>query len=388
MFKDYNKVKGLYIHIPFCDHICAYCDFKKMIAKDELKDAYIDALLLELEYRYNNNLLGDIQTIYIGGGTPSSLSFDLLEKLLNKLKELINLDKIVEFTIEANPKDINSENIGSWISLFTTYHINRLSLGIQSFNNNKLNALGRNHTKKDAIEALKLLKENNFNNVNCDLIFGLKNDTFNLIKKDIKYAYIYGCSHISTYSLILEEHTLLYNMVRLGKTVDLDSDKEADIYYKICKYLKKLSYKQYEISKFSINCFESKHNLLTWDNLHYIGVGVSASSYVDKIRFTNIKSVKDYIRLINESKFTELSQDIINLDQDDIIYEHLILGLRKTSGICLCDFENRYNCKLTEHYPNIKKLIKDNILEIKDGNLRIVCDKIYLENAIINEIIG
>ena len=144
MFKDYNKVKGLYIHIPFCDHICAYCDFKKMIAKDELKDAYIDALLLELEYRYNNNLLGDIQTIYIGGGTPSSLSFDLLEKLLNKLKELINLDKIVEFTIEANPKDINSENIGSWISLFTTYHINRLSLGIQSFNNNKLNALGRN----------------------------------------------------------------------------------------------------------------------------------------------------------------------------------------------------------------------------------------------------
>ena len=160
MEKVNNLIKGLYIHIPFCDHICAYCDFKKMIAKDDLKVAYVNALINEIEYR--KDLLGNVQTIYIGGGTPSSLTFDLLKLIFNKLKEYIDLSKIIEFTMEANPKDIRDDNIDDWISLFKTYHINRLSLGIQSFNNNKLKTLGRNHQNIDAINAIRLLHQNNF----------------------------------------------------------------------------------------------------------------------------------------------------------------------------------------------------------------------------------
>ena len=379
-----NLIKGLYIHIPFCDHICAYCDFKKMIAKDDLKVAYVNALLKEIEYR--KDLLGNVQTIYIGGGTPSSLTFDLLKSIFNKLKECIDLSKIIEFTMEANPKDINNDNIDDWISLFKTYHINRLSLGVQSFNNKKLKTLGRNHQKIDAINTIRLLHQNNFDNINCDLIFGLSGDNYHLIKKDIKTCIKNNIKHISLYSLILEEHTLFYNMYKDGKAIELDSDNEAKIYYKITKYLKGHNILPYEISNFSYPGYESKHNLLTWNNEHYLGIGVSASSYVEGVRFTNIKSVKTYIKKIEENDYKSLTEEENTLSLDDMIYEHLILGLRKIKGINLNDFKNRFNVDLLDYYPNINKLIKDDVLEIKDGNLAIKCDKIYLENAVIEKI--
>ena len=177
-------------------------------------------------------------------------------------------------------------------------------------------------------------------------------------------------------------------MYKNGENIELDSDKEAKIYYKITKYLKKHNVYPYEISNFSYPGYESKHNLLTWDNLHYLGLGVSASSYVGKVRFTNIKSIKDYIKIIEENKFSNLIEEENTLDADDMIYEHLILGLRKIKGISLSDFKNRFGMDLLSYYKNIEKLIKDDILEIKDGNLAIKCDKIYLENAVIEKIIG
>ena len=384
MEKVNNLIKGLYIHIPFCDHICAYCDFKKMIAKDDLKVAYVNALINEIEYR--KDLLGNVQTIYIGGGTPSSLTFDLLTLIFNKLKEYIDLSKILEFTMEANPKDINDDNINDWVNLFKTYHINRLSLGVQSFNNKKLKTLGRNHQKIDAINTIRLLHQNNFENVNCDLIFGIHGDNYHLIKKDVKTCVKNNIKHISLYSLILDEHTLFFNMYKEGKTIELDSDNEAKIYYKITKYLKRHNIYPYEISNFSYPNYESKHNLLTWDNEHYLGLGVSASSYVEGVRFTNIKSVKTYIKKIEENDYKSLTEEENTLNLDDMIYEHLILGLRKIKGINLNDFKNRFSVDLIDYYPNINKLIKDDVLEIKDGNLAIKCDKIYLENAVIEKI--
>ena len=384
--EDFNKLLGLYIHIPFCDHICAYCDFKKMIANDTLKEEYIDALIKEIDY--NKDKLSNIKSIFIGGGTPSCLSFTLLEKLLNKISESIKLDEIREFTIEANPNDLVGDNLNKWLNLFKKYHINRLSLGVQSFNNKKLKVLNRNHTKKDAILLLKGLYKNGFENVNCDFIFGLYSDNFKDVKKDLKIAIKNHVKHISCYSLILENHTMFYNMQKSGKTIELDEDKEACIYNKIVKYLKKQGIERYEISNFSYPGFESYHNMLTWNNNHYIGFGVAASSYVDTVRYTNIKNVKDYIMLIREGKLENLKEEEIKLSKDDMIYEHLILGLRKNKGINLKDFKERFDISIIDYYKNIESLINQNILELNDDYLRIKDDKLYLENMIINKIVS
>ena len=383
--EDINKIYGLYIHIPFCDHICAYCDFTKMIANDDRKEKYMSSLIKEAKYKANN--FKDLKSIYIGGGTPSSLSFDLLERLLNELSKLINLSNIQEFTFEANPNDINDDNIDNWIDLFNKYHINRISLGIQSFNNKKLSYLRRNHNKKIAIHALDLLHNHHFNNVNCDLIYGLYKDKYINILKDMKIAIKHHVKHISYYSLILEEKTILYDLFKKGQIIEMDGDKESKYYYKIVKFLSKHHFNQYEISNFSKDGYQSYHNLLTWNNMHYAAIGISASSYIDNIRSTNTNKINDYINLINENRFDEIIKEKNVLSKDEIIYEALILGLRKKEGINLNEFKERYNEDLLVYYKNINNLIKDNILEIKDGNLRILCDKIYLENAIINKII-
>ncbi len=384
--EDNNKILGLYIHIPFCDHICSYCDFNKMIAKNEKKEKYISSLIKEAEHKINN--FKDLKSIYIGGGTPSSLSFDLMERLLNKLSQLINLNQIREFTMEMNPNDITDDNIKKWIDLFNKYHINRLSLGIQSFNNKKLVYLKRNHNKKIAIHALDLLHNNNFDNINCDLIYGFKKDKYKNIIKDMKIAIKHHVKHISYYSLILEEKTILYDLFKKGNEIEMDEDKEADIYNKIYKYLSKKHFMRYEISNFSIPGYESYHNLLTWNNLHYEAIGISASSYIENKRITNIKKIDEYINYVNKNEFDKIIKEFNILSKEDIIYEALILGLRKNNGINLNDFKLRYSEDLLSYYPNINHLINENILEINDGNLRIVCDKIYLENAIINKIIA
>ena len=380
-----NEILGLYIHIPFCDHICAYCDFKKMIASNDLKEQYINALIKEIEYK--KNTFKDLKSIYIGGGTPSSLSFNLLERLLSCLNDNIKLEDLIEFSIEANPKDINEDNIKEWIVIFNKYHINRLSLGIQSFDDNKLSTLNRNHNKKDAIKTLKLLHQYHFDNVNCDLIYGLIDDNFRKIKKDLKYAINNHVKHISYYSLILEEHTLFYNLYQQNKFKELDDDKEGILYNKILKYLNKYHLKRYEISNFAYDNYQSYHNLITWNNNHYQALGVSASSYIDNIRYTNIKSVKDYIKLINEDNYEAIIGEKIVLSDKDIMDEFIILGLRKNDGINIKEFEIRYHQNLFDVYKSINNLIDEDILEIKDGNLRIKYDKIYLENAILNKIL-
>lgn len=380
-----NELLGLYIHIPFCDHICAYCDFKKMIAKEDLQSQYINALIKEIQYKKDS--YKDLKSIYIGGGTPSSLSFDLLEILLNTLKNSINFNNIIEFTIEMNPKDISKDNIDKWINLFNKYHINRLSLGIQSFDDEKLTTLGRNHNKIQAITALDLLYAHHFKNINCDLIYGLENDNFKKVKKDIDIAIKHHVSHISYYSLILEEHTLFYKLYKEGKFRELDDDLEANIYNQIFTYLHNNNYDRYEISNFAIKGYESYHNLITWNNNHYLACGVSGSYYIDNIRYTNIKSVKDYIKYINNNEYDKIIGEKVLLNDKDIMDEYLILGLRKNDGVNIDEFNLRYNKNIFNVYPNINKLIQEDIFEIKDGNLMIKYDKIYLENAILNKIL-
>lgn len=384
MKENKEIIKSLYIHIPFCDHICSYCDFKKMVCSNDLKEKYIKSLNKELEYK--SELFSNLETIYIGGGTPSSLPFNFLYLLLNNLKELINLNKLKEFTFEMNPNDINKENINTWINLFKKYNINRLSLGIQSFNNKKLKLMNRNHDKLQAINCLKLLKKHNFNNVNIDLLYGFTFDTFSKIKKDINFGIKYGIKHISYYSLILEENTILHHKYIKNEFEMLDDDKEAILYNKIYKYLLKKGFNRYEISNFSLASFESIHNLRVWNNEHYLACGVSGSYYIGNIRYTNISSVTNYINYINNDNYGKIISECIELDKDDIIDEEIMLGLRKEEGININTFYQKYNISVYDKYPNIIELVNNKLLIIENNYLKIDPLKMYLQNYILGEI--
>lgn len=385
MKENKDILKSLYIHIPFCDHICSYCDFKKIVCSNDLKEKYIKALIKELNYK--GELFSNLETIYIGGGTPSSLPFYLLYNLLNALDKLINLNNIKEFTIEFNPNDIKENNINELIEIFNKYNINRISLGIQSFNDEKLLLMNRNHNKEQAILALDLLNKYNFDNINVDLIYGFKLDNFDSIKNDIDIAINMNIKHLSYYSLILEENTILYHKYKKKQFEMLDDDDEGILYNKINEYLKTKGFKRYEISNFSKENYESIHNLRVWNNEHYLACGVSGSYYINNTRYTNTYSIKDYIAFIENNEFDRIIDSSINLSNEDIIDEELILGFRKEEGINLIKFEEKYKKKIFEIYPKINEFIKNNVLILENNYLKINPKDLYLENYILTKIL-
>ena len=377
MNKKYNC---LYIHIPFCDHICSYCDFYKRIAKKDIIDKYI--LYLEKEISLKKDIIKNTNIIYIGGGTPSSIGLDNLNILFSFLKKYINFNNLIEFSIECNPKDISD----SLINLFKSNNVNRISLGVQSFNNKKLRLLNRNHDKKIILNCLQLLKKNDFKNVNIDIMYGLPNDNFRLLKHDFKYLRKFNIKHVSCYSLILEPKTILYNKFLKGEFSLFNEDKEAKLYYKIQKHLNKLGYNQYEISNYCLENYECLYNINTWDNNNYLGIGTSASYYINNKRYTNIKNLDLYFNSLDQNKICYFEEEDETIESK--MYEEIMLGLRKTNGINIINFNNKYNCDIYTKYPNIMFLIKNNFLKVENNQLFIPKNKLYISNTIINKILS
>ena len=376
-----NNLTNLYIHIPFCDHICAYCDFYKRVAKKELITKYI--IYLEKELILKKNLLNNINVIYIGGGTPSSIGIDNLQILFKILQKYINFNNLIEFSIECNPKDISHE----LITLFKNNKVNRISLGIQSFNDEKLKLLNRNHNKKIAINSLKILNEMNFNNINIDIMYGLPNDNIDILIDDFSFLKQYNIKHVSCYSLILEPKTILYHKYLKGQFEIFDEDKEANLYYLIQNHLESLGYKQYEISNFSLPNYQCHYNLNTWDNNNYLGIGTSASYYIDNKRYTNIKNIDSYFESLDHNNLLYFEEEVEN--KESKMYEEIMLGLRKTTGININNFNNKYNCNIYEIYPNISFLLDNKFLSLDtNNNLFIPKDKLYISNTIINKILS
>ena len=366
---------ALYIHIPFCKTICSYCDFYKMVAKDELKEKYIAYLIRELESK--KSMFSNLKTIYIGGGTPSSLKPALLEKLLSEIKNLIALEKIEEYTIEANPNDITPE----LVSILKQSGINRISLGVQSFQGERLKILNRNHKEEEVRRAMLYLKRGGFTNINIDLIYGLVDDDFTKIKADLKKAIRYGAVHLSTYSLIIEEKTVLYKRYQEGDFQVLDEDKEAELYRHLCHYLKRRGFKHYEISNFARKNYQSKHNLTYWNNMNYIGVGANSSYYLGKIRYTNINNLEKYFSGIDEGKM--IYREVEELSDKDRMSEEMLLGLRKLEGVNLKHFQEKFGEDAFNVFPFIRHLIGLKLLEVKSDFLRIPENKLYLSNEVL-----
>ena len=360
-------MNSVYIHIPFCNNICSYCDFAKVYYHDDIASKYLDALLKEVENNYRGE---DINTIYIGGGSPSSLSIDNLKKLLNIIK-LFNTSSKLEFTIELNPDDITKEKL----YLYKTMGVNRISIGVESTNDKFLKYLHRKHNFKMVQEKIKLIKTVGFSNISVDLIYGMFGETIRDLDNDLKKILSLDINHISTYSLEIYDNTILG--INNDKKVSDDLDRE--MYEYIVNYLENNGFNHYEISNFAKNRTYSKHNLVYWNNDHYYGFGAGASGYLDNIRYQNTRSIKNYLcgkRIVEK--------EVLSIN--DTISYALILGFRKVSGINKKDFYNKYHTDIIELY-NIKDLINKGLL-IDDGiNIKINKKFLYVENSILENFI-
>ncbi len=361
-------VKSFYIHIPFCNNICSYCDFAKVYYNKNLVDKYLTALEKEIEKVYQNEVL---DTIYIGGGTPSSLSLNETKRLFKILKKL-KKSKRLEYTIEANFDSITSEKL----DLYKENGINRISFGLESTSPKHLKFLNRSIDLTKVRNIINYTKSIGINNINVDLIYALENESIKDLSKDLDFILSLDITHISTYSLIIEEHTKLY----LDNVKNISEDKDFEMYEFIKDKLKKNGFNHYEISNFSKDGYESRHNLSYWNNLEYYGTGVGASSYIKDKRYTNTKSLTKYL----EKSFIK-EEEILTLD-DKCIYE-IILGLRKIKGIDKNEFSKKYNSTIYEKF-DIMDLLDKKLLCEDERYLFIPEDKLYLENEILLSFIG
>lgn len=358
---------SVYIHIPFCKSICSYCDFCKQFYNSELVNKYLNALEKEIKEKYDNSI---IKTIYIGGGSPSALNEEELTKLFNIIK-IFKLDKDIEFTFEMNVNDIDEDKL----KLLKENNVNRLSIGIETINEKFYKFLNRYNDKKIIDNNIKLVQKN-FDNYNLDLMYAFPKETVQDVLNDLSYIVKLKPKHISIYSLIIEEHTKIF----IDKIEPISEDIESNMYYEIIKYLKDNNYNHYEISNFAKDGYESVHNLVYWNNNEYFGFGLGASGYLNKVRYSNTRSLNNYIdgKYILDSEKISKSIDMEN---------EMMLGLRKIKGINKKGFYNKFGFKIEDVF-DIINLINDKLL-IDDGEyIYISEDKLYVSNSILVNFIG
>lgn len=360
-------LSSVYIHIPFCNSICSYCDFCKMFYNEKIVDSYLLALNKEIEKRYKNEV---INTLYIGGGTPSSLSIKQLEKLFEIIKK-IKLSDDFEFTIEVNINDITEE----MLYLFKKNKVNRLSIGVETVNEKYFSFLNRYSSREEVKTKVSLAKKY-FSNINIDLMYAFPKETIKEVLSDLEFVINLEPQHISIYSLIIEEHTKVY----IEKIKPIDEELESNMYYNIIDNLEKNNFYQYEISNFSLQGYESKHNLVYWNNEKYYGFGLGASGYIDDIRYTNTKSISKYLK---EDYVFDSEIITKNIDME---YE-LILGLRKIEGIDKEKFKKKYSLNVDSIFDIIDMVNKKMLIDDKK-RLYIPRDKLYVSNSILVNFIG
>lgn len=368
---------SLYIHIPFCAQKCLYCDFPSFARKDYLRKAYIEALnkeIISLREKYNNI---EINTIFIGGGTPSVLEADELECLLKEVAKL-NMAKDIEYSMECNPGNLTEEKL----EVMKKYGVNRISMGLQAKQDNLLKGLGRIHNYKTFKENFLLAKKVGFNNINVDLMFGLPNQRLNEWEETLREIISLEPAHISAYSLIIEEGTAFYNLYENDKLKLPTEEEERKMYHLAKKILEENGFNQYEISNYAKEGKECRHNLAYWNMDNWIGVGSASASYMDGKRIKNISSVEEYINSINEKG--EAIEEIINNSKNDNMEEFMFMGLRKINGIDENEFKNRFSMNINNVYGEIiNKYIDEGLLIRESGRIFLSEKGIEISNVIM-----
>ena len=364
-----NETKAAYVHIPFCSHICYYCDFAKVLMTGQPVEAYIDELLKE----YDSYGISSLQTLYIGGGTPSVLPADQLEKLLTHLTKNLDLEELEEFTVEANPSDLTDEVL----TVLAQSPVNRISLGVQSFDDKLLKKIGRTHTEAQVYSSIERLRAAGFENITIDLIYGLPNQTMEMVERDVQKFLELDLPHVALYSLILEDHTVFMNRQRRGRLRLPSDDRNADMYEYIIETLTAKGYSHYEVSNFGKIGYESKHNMTYWDNAEYYGVGAGASGYLEGIRYKNHGPVHHYLREENK----RVNEEVLTRKQR--IEEEMFLGLRKKNGVSIERFHKKFGQTLEEIYGTIiEELTLQKMLFEADGRIQMTEKGFELGNEV------
>ncbi|CQR46899.1 Oxygen-independent coproporphyrinogen-III oxidase 1 [Paraliobacillus sp. PM-2] len=353
---------SVYIHIPFCEKICHYCDFTKFFYEEKMADEYLIALEKEIS-TYIAEPKQKMHTIFVGGGTPTALNIRQLDKLLYMIDYYFDVNEVIEYTFEANPGDLNEQKI----NLLSSYGVNRISMGAQVFDDELLEKLGRLHRTKDVYQNINDLKKYNITNISIDLMYGLPNQTIDSFNHSLQEALAFDLPHYSSYSLQIEPKTVFYQRYNKGKLHKPPEEIEATMYELLIEEMEKKGKKQYEISNFAETGFESKHNLTYWDNNYYYGFGAGAHGYLPGKRIINLRPFPAYVKEANNTGRPVLHTELIGLKEQ--IEEELFLGLRKRTGVVFNAFKEKYHIALTDIYSDELKQLKNKkwIIQDKDG---------------------
>lgn len=370
---------GIYIHIPFCKKKCFYCDFTAFQNLESWIDSYFENLKKEIKL-YQKNMNVEVDSIYIGGGTPTYVDYHYIIELVEILKNF-DLSNVKEFTIETNPNSLTLEKLKAYKKL----GINRISLGVQSFDDKVLKDIGRDHNKEIVLKDIENIRKAGFDNLSLDMILNLPGGNFDSIKNDLEIIKKINPQHLSYYSLILEKGSHFYSLYKKDKLKLMDDDLERDIFSYIRNYLKDLELNRYEISNFSKKSFESYHNRKYWSEGGYLAFGLGASGFLSNVRYNNVKNFVKYEKLINQGKFPIEFREFISKDERE--KEYIIFKLREVEGINLKEFENIFGHSLLEKYSEIvEKFYRERFFEI-DQNLRFTHKGFDLSNEFYIEII-
>lgn len=363
-------MKGLYIHIPFCIKKCAYCDFVSITNSDYMFEKYIDTLLSEAE-EYKGE---EIDSIFIGGGTPTILPPKLITRLLKGIHNIFGISSNAEISCEGNPGTITDEKISALID----GGINRMSVGVQSFNDKELKVIGRIHDAKTAYNTVCKIRKRGISNINIDIMTALPNQTPKSLNETLKTAVELPINHISAYSLIIEDGTPLEKDYSKGLITVPDEDEDREMYADTVEFLKKFGFNRYEISNFAKQGYECRHNLKYWSCDEYIGLGAAAHSYIGEERFFNSNNIKEYI--------TDNKREKITLSEADKISEFMMMGLRKCSGININEFKNRFGKSIDEVFgAELNKFMRLDLMQYHNGIYCLTDRGIDVSNSVMCE---
>ena len=392
-----NNQLGIYIHIPFCVQKCVYCDFLSAPATNDVKIKYIEALKKEIELVGLNNKEKDIEvnSIFFGGGTPSCIDPELIQSVLDTVKNNFRVNEFAEITIECNPGTLSEDKAYS----YRNAGINRISFGLQSCDDKELKMLGRIHDFDDFRDSFRMARNYGFNNINVDLMTGLPGQTKESLLKTLKTALAFKPEHISAYGLILEEGTVLFD--RINEYPPIPSEElDRQMYDITRKSFTKSGYVQYEISNYAKPGYECIHNLKYWNREEYLGFGIGAASFIDEKRYSNITDINSYIDITSKLMDEVIDNKLINidlsslyasfekLDINDAKEEFMFLGLRKIQGISILDYKEKFNQEIYEQYS---KELEDNIdkslLILENNRLKLTAKGIDISNTVMSDFI-
>jgi len=375
-------MSGIYIHIPFCSHKCRYCNFFSKVANNEtIINSYIDALCVEIENNKNYLQNPKIETIYFGGGTPSVLKIDNLEKIFSTISKYFDISSLLEVTLEANPENLSQEYLND-LKKYTI--VNRLSIGFQSFFDDELMFTNRKHTANKSVAVVNTAKSIGFENITGDLIYGLPFQTLDKWQKNLDIFFSLEVPHLSAYHLSIEEGTVFGMYQKKGKIVEIDEELSIKMYELLIETAEKNNFNHYEISNFAKNNFKSLHNSNYWKGVEYLGVGASAHSYNCKSRRWNISNIEKYIELISQKKSYS---DEEFLSEKDFFNEFILTGLRTSEGINLNVLQNKNSNFYNQIKKELNQYISKGLVLVENGFLKLSKQGIFISDSIISDFI-